>query len=91
MTTQGQNLPTTERRGAIWRRRPDQVANLLEIPIGAKVQLPDEATGVVTDNPRDGSWIIVKWLTSPDDPSKVGVEEPIFAEEIYGVIEAPRQ
>lgn len=88
MTTPSQPNPLTdERRGAIWRRRAEQVVNLLEVPVGARVRLPDGGTGRVTDNPRDGSWIIVKWLTSPGDSSKVGVEEPIFAEEIYGVMQ----
>ncbi|MBM3941240.1 MAG: hypothetical protein FJ318_10275 [SAR202 cluster bacterium] len=75
--------------GNRYRARPSQIMNLLQIPVGAKVYLPDGGVGEVTDNPMDGSWIIVKTIESPEDPSSVGVEEPRFAEDIYGLVEEP--
>lgn len=76
-----------ERQGAAgWRRRSNLI-NLMEIETGAHISLPDDAIGVVVDNPRDGSWIIAKYVESPQDPAKVGQEEPIFAEDVLGIVE----
>ena len=63
------------------------VVNLMEVEVGQQVSLTEDATGEVVDNPRDGSWIIVRYLESPSDPSKVGSEEPVFAADVLGVVE----
>ena len=77
-----------ERQGASApSRRGDSLINLMDIEHGTRVNLPDDALGEVVANPRDGSWIIVKYIESPSDSSKVGQEEPIFAEDVLGVAE----
>ncbi len=62
------------------------MVNLMEVEIGQKLSLVDDAIGEVVDNPRDGSWIIVKYIESPADASKVGQEEPVFAEDVRGTV-----
>ncbi|MGQ4806743.1 hypothetical protein NKDENANG_00078 [Candidatus Entotheonellaceae bacterium PAL068K] len=56
--------------------------NILELEPGATIRLDDEATAEVVSNPRDGVWIVVRYVTAPQDPAQVGTEEMIFAEKI---------
>ena len=78
--------PAEERRGeAGWRRRSILV-NLMDLTVGEKVSLVDDAVGEVVENPRDGSWVIIKYLESPTDEAKVGKEEPVFAEDVFGTL-----
>ena len=78
--------PAEERRGeAGWRRRSTLV-NLMDLAVGDKVSLADDAIGEVVENPRDGSWVILKYLQSPTDEAKVGKEEPVFAEDVLGLL-----
>ena len=76
-----------ERLGSAGWRRRTAVVNLMEITIGQRISIADDAVGEVVDNPRDGSWIIVRYLESPADESKVGQEEPVFAEDVVGMVE----
>tara|TARA_Y100000590_G_C15611500_1_gene973997 strand:+ start:279 stop:464 length:186 start_codon:yes stop_codon:yes gene_type:complete len=59
----------------------------MEIAIGDHIALSEDAVALVTDNPRDGSWIIAKYVECPADPGKVGEEEPIFAEDVQGTVD----
>ena len=78
---------TKERLGtAGWRRR-SAVVNLMDIVVGDRISIADDAVGEVVANPRDGSWVIVRYLKSPADESKVGQEEPVFAEDVTGMVE----
>ncbi len=63
------------------------IVNLMTLEVGERVSLIDDAVGEVVDNPRDGSWIIVRYLESPSDPSRVGRDEPVFAADISGIVE----
>ena len=56
--------------------------NILELELGATIRLDDEATAEVVSNPRDGVWIVVRYVTAPQNPAQVGTEEMIFAEKI---------
>ena len=76
-----------ERLAASDAMRRGIVVNLMEIRVGQRVSLIDDVIAEVVDNPRDGSWIVVKYLESPSDPSRVGSEEPVFAADISGIIE----
>ena len=51
---------------------------------GTKLRLANGATVEILDNPRDGLWVMVRYLDSPDDPGLVGSEDMIFANDIVG-------
>jgi hypothetical protein len=61
--------------------------NVREVPVGATVRLTNDATAEVIDNPRDGMWLLCRYLTSPDDPDKVGETEPVFVQDVAGLEE----
>lgn len=51
---------------------------------GTKLRLANGATVEIVDNPRDGLWVMVRYLDSPEDPTLVGSEDMIFANDIVG-------
>ena len=63
------------------------VVNLMELKVGERVSLVEDAIAEVVDNPRDGSWIIVKYIESPSDPSKIDSEEPVFGADVFGIVD----
>lgn len=64
---------------------PDGPAVFRELPEGLKIKLANGALGQIAGNPRDGAFLVVKILESPEDPSKVGEEEFVFFTEVRGV------
>jgi hypothetical protein len=52
---------------------------------GIRVVLEGGATAEIVSNPLDGVWVFARYLTSPDDPGRVGSEEMIFAQDIVGI------
>jgi hypothetical protein len=52
------------------------------LPEGTKVKLINGAAGEITANPRDGGFILVRFLEHPQDPSKVGEEDYVFFNEV---------
>ena len=52
------------------------------LPEGVTLTLLNGATGVVTANPHDGGFIMVKWTEHPDGDAKVGEEELVFFNEV---------
>jgi hypothetical protein len=61
--------------------------DLVAIEEGAKVKLRDGEIAEVVDNPRDGMWILLRFLEAPDDPARVGQEELVFWADVLGVIQ----
>ncbi|MDO9459075.1 MAG: hypothetical protein Q7N95_03015 [Alphaproteobacteria bacterium] len=61
--------------------------DLVAIDEGAKVKLRDGEIAEVIDNPRDGMWILLRFLESPDDPARVGEEELVFWADVLGVVQ----
>ena len=61
------------------RRLPVMLQNL---EVGAKVKLKGNITAEVTGNPKDGSWVYVRYLSHPQDPAQVGSEELAFADDV---------
>jgi hypothetical protein len=53
------------------------------------VGLVDGATAEIVSNPLDGVWLFARYLTSPDDPARVGNEEMIFAQDVAEVQGGP--
>lgn len=56
--------------------------NVLELETGAHIRLLGDVTAEVVANPRDGVWVLIRYLTAPDSPAQVGTEELVFAEHI---------
>ena len=61
--------------------------DLVAIPEGARVKLRDGEIAEVVDNPRDGMWILLRFLEAPDNPGRVGTEELVFWADVLGVLE----
>lgn len=61
--------------------------DLVAIQEGAKVKLRDGEIAEVVDNPRDGMWILLRFLEAPDDPARVGQEELVFWADVLGVVQ----
>jgi hypothetical protein len=49
---------------------------------GMQIVLVDGAVAEIVSNPMDGVWVFARYLSSPSDPSVVGSEEMIFAQDI---------
>ena len=46
---------------------------------------PGFAEAEIVDNPRDGVWLFARYLASPRDPTLVGQEEMIFAQDVVAL------
>jgi hypothetical protein len=58
---------------------------LTDLPVGAKVRLRGGAIGEVTANPRDGGWIFIRYVESPD-PAKVGEDDMVFCTDVVAEV-----
>lgn len=59
--------------------------NIRTLEPGTRVALVDGATAEIVSNPMDGVWVFARYLSSPDDPARVGSEEMIFAQDIVEI------
>ena len=62
------------------------IVNLFEVEPGQTVRLYSEATAEVVSNPKDGVWLFVRYLTSPEDPEQVGEEDMVFAQDVIELV-----
>ncbi len=62
------------------------VVNLVTLEEGDRLSLANGAVVEVASNPKDGVWVFGKYLSSPADPSLVGTEDMIFAQDIEEVL-----
>jgi len=53
--------------------------------VGARLILASGATAEVVSNPGDGVWLFARYLTSTEDPTLIGQEEMIFAQDVVEV------
>jgi len=53
---------------------------------GAKLRLRDGITAEVVENPEDGMWVMVRYITVPDDPAAAGTEDLCHADQILEVL-----
>lgn len=60
--------------------------DLMTLAEGTKVSTTTGATMEVVDNPKDGVWVIGKYLTCPSDTSLVGNEDVFFAQDLVGIL-----
>lgn len=63
--------------------------NIIALEPGTKVLLAGGATAEVVANPRDGMWVLVRYLSSPTDPAQVGQEDLVICYDFVRVLERP--
>ncbi len=59
---------------------------LQHVPVGARLELGNGCVAEVTDNPRDGAWIFVRYVSCPDDPGREATEELVFCLDVVQVL-----
>jgi hypothetical protein len=59
--------------------------NVRDLLPGTLVVLASGAEAEIVDNPRDGIWLFARYLSSPRDPTLVGREEMIFAQDVVAL------
>jgi hypothetical protein len=59
--------------------------NVRDLAPGMSVVLVHGAEAEIVDNPGDGVWLFARYLSSPRDPTLVGQEEMIFAQDVMSV------
>ena len=64
-----------------------ELVNTRLLAPGMQIALVDGAVAEVVSNPMDGVWVFARYLSSPGDPSRVGGEEMIFAQDIVAIRE----
>ena len=62
--------------------------NIRSLPPGTQIALMDGAVAEVVSNPADGVWLFARYIESPRDPTLIGQEEMIFAQDVLEVREA---
>ena len=62
-----------------------ELLNVRVLAEGTRIALVDGAVAEVVANPQDGVWVFARYVASPSDPSRVGSEEMIFAQDIAGL------
>ncbi len=72
------------RRGRTSKLQGDESLDLLAIEEGAILELAGGATAEVIDNPRDGMWIVLKFIEVPEEPELEGTEELVFWADVVG-------
>lgn len=65
----------------------NRVVNLMLLAPGTKISLSNGAEAEVVANPRDGVWVFARYVSSPREPSLVGTEEMVFAQDIVEVLQ----
>jgi hypothetical protein len=66
-----------------------KIVNTRLLTAGMQIVLVDGAVAEVVSNPLDGVWVFARYLSSPVDPSVVGSEDMIFAQDIAEIRAAP--
>jgi hypothetical protein len=62
-----------------------ELVNTRLLSPGMQIVLADGAVAEVVSNPMDGVWVFARYLSSPTDPSVVGNEDMVFAQDIAEV------
>jgi hypothetical protein len=66
-----------------------ELVNTRELVPGMQIVLVDGAVAEIVSNPLDGVWVFARYVSSPTDPSVVGSEEMIFAQDIAAIRATP--
>ena len=54
-----------------------------DLPEGARVTLKNGAVAEITGNPRDGAWLLIRFIEHPD-PAMVGQDDMVFFTDVEG-------
>jgi hypothetical protein len=65
-----------------------EIVNTRALGPGMQIVLVDGTVAEIVSNPLDGVWVFARYLSSPVDPSIVGTEDMIFAQDIAEIREA---
>ena len=65
------------------------VTHVRTLEPGMRVALADGSTVEIVSNPKDGIWVFGRYLSSPGDPSRIGTEEMVFAQDMVEIQPAP--
>jgi hypothetical protein len=66
-----------------------ELVNTRLLSPGMQIVLADGAVAEIVSNPMDGVWVFARYLSSPADPSVVGNEDMIFAQDIAEIRAVP--
>jgi hypothetical protein len=58
--------------------------NVRDLSVGTRVRLATGAEAEVIDNPRDGIWLLARYVAA-EDSALLGTEEMIFAPDVVAV------
>ena len=71
----------------VGRREPEKRGiNFTSILPGSKVLLSNGAVVEVVENPRDGYWLLVKYISNPVDASLVGKQDTAFVYDVEKIL-----
>ncbi|HTV87904.1 MAG TPA: hypothetical protein VME41_02710 [Stellaceae bacterium] len=59
--------------------------NIRTLAPGTRIVTVDGAIAEIVSNPADGVWLFARYIESPDDPSRIGEEDMIFAQDVVEV------
>ena len=59
--------------------------NVRTLAVGTRVVLGSGAEVEIVANPEDGVWLFARYLSSTDDPTLVGQEDMIFAQDVVEI------
>jgi len=82
MTSENKNLA-----GGSKRLEGVLTLDLVAVPEGAKLKLVGGKIAEVVDNPRDGMWILLRYLDAPDEPALIGETDLVFWADILEIVE----
>jgi hypothetical protein len=63
--------------------------NIRDLAPGTSVVLADGTRAEIVDNPGDGIWLFARYLSSPRNPTLVGQEDMIFAQDAVALGQSP--
>ena len=64
------------------------IINIRTLELGTRIALSDGSTAKVVSNPRDGVWVFIEYLSSPQDSAIIGTEDMVFAQDVVEVLES---
>lgn len=76
------NPPAGQRRSA--EAGPVEV---LSLEPGTKVLLTGNVIAEVVENPRDGYWVICRYVSAPDDPAQVGRQDMVLWSDLKAILD----
>jgi hypothetical protein len=63
--------------------------NVRDLAPGTAIVLVNGAEAEIVSNPGDGVWLFARYLSSPRDPTLVGQEDMVFAQDVVALRSQP--